>query len=66
MEISNIKEIYDNDEFVTIETTSGSRVHLPSHAGHSITIDDNGFSVLIDFNQYETIEDQEHGGSKQD
>ena len=38
MIIIGVTRIYDNDEFVTIETTSGSAVHLPLRGNHSITI----------------------------
>jgi hypothetical protein len=38
MKIIGVTRIYDNGEFVTIETTSGSAVHLPLGGNHSITI----------------------------
>lgn len=40
MKIYNVISIYDNDEFVTIVTKSGSSIHLPMNAQHSICIDD--------------------------
>ena len=39
VEISNISEIFDNGEFVTIVTETGSVVHLPK-AKHSIVVHD--------------------------
>jgi len=38
MKIIGVTRIYDNGEFVTIETISGSVVHLPRQSSHSITI----------------------------
>ena len=37
MVITNVIEIFDNDEFVSIVTKTGSVVHLPS-GNHSISI----------------------------
>jgi len=37
MKITNVTEIFDNDEFVTIVTKTGVAVHLPV-GQHSITI----------------------------
>lgn len=36
--VENVISIWDNGEFTTIELESGSCVHLPINAGHSITI----------------------------
>ena len=38
MKISNVVEIFDNDEFITLVTKSGSSIHLPINSQHSITI----------------------------
>lgn len=38
MEIHNVVSIHDNGEFITIETQTGSVIHLPTNAGHSITV----------------------------
>lgn len=40
MKIHNVKEIFDNGEFVTIVTESGTSIHLPMNSKHSITIND--------------------------
>lgn len=38
MQINGVTNIYDNGEFVTITTITGSTVHLPINSAHSITI----------------------------
>ena len=38
MKISNVVEIFDNDEFVSLVTKSGSVIHLPMGSEHDITI----------------------------
>ena len=43
MKISNIKEIYDNGEFVTI-ITENSAIHLPMDGIHHLTIESMGDS----------------------
>ena len=53
MKIYNVLEIFDNGEFVTIITTSGSAIHLPMNCEHSITIldmDDPGDNYTININ----------------
>ena len=55
MKITNVVEISDNDEFVTIVTKTGTVVHLPN-GQHSLTIHDMGecpadnytFNVMVD------------------
>lgn len=53
MKIFNVVEIFDNGEFVTIVTQTGSAVHLPMESKHSITIHtkDNTTNVSVDLNQ---------------
>jgi hypothetical protein len=60
MDIHNVVEIYDNGEFVTIVTSTGSSVHLPIGMKHSISIkmpDEDGNPTLpfvivsVDINQ---------------
>ena len=56
MKIYNVKEIYDNGEFVTIVTFTGSVIHLPMDGKHSLAVkksdeDNNMIIVTIDFYQ---------------
>lgn len=37
MKISNVDHIYDNGEFVTLVTTTGTAIHLPMQGQHSIS-----------------------------
>ena len=39
MRIHGIVEIFDNGEFVTIVTSTGSAIHLPTESKHSIVIE---------------------------
>ncbi len=39
MKITNVVEIFDNDEFVTVVTRTGTSIHLPMKMKHSITIE---------------------------
>ena len=43
MKIFNITQIFDNGEFVTIVTETGSAVHLPMNDKHSITVTQTNF-----------------------
>ena len=58
MKIYNVIEIYDNGEFVTITTETGTLIHLPSRETHSIvaSVVDNSKNnrtivLFITFNQ---------------
>ncbi len=48
MKICNVIEIFDNGEFITVTTSTGSNVHLPSGM-HSITI--HGQDISIDMHE---------------
>jgi len=55
MKIHNVIEIFDNGEFVTIVTKTGSAIHLPMDSQHSITVldmenpaDNYIFSIQVD------------------
>ena len=50
MKISNVIDIFDNGDFVTIVTKTGTAIHLPSDAKHSIVIhlDDDLLYVIVD------------------
>ena len=59
MKITNVVEIFDNDEFVTVVTRTGTTIHLPTKEKHSITIQTNrdrrlepvDVNITIDFDQ---------------
>jgi len=58
MKIHNVVEIFDNGEFVTVVTDTGTAIHLPEKSEHSITIkaienpaDNYTISINIDFYQ---------------
>ena len=54
MKICNIKEIYDNGEFVSIITISETAIHLPASEKHSITLvvdDRNNVDAFIEFKE---------------
>ena len=50
MRIANIREIYDNGEFVTVVTITGVAVNLPK-GEHVLTVEQNGGTIYIDFDQ---------------
>ena len=54
MKIANVVEIFDNGEFVTLVTMTGSAIHLPMNAKHSIIVQKDealdGGSVTPTFN----------------
>lgn len=54
MRICNVKEIFDNGEFISVITTTGSAIHLPRDK-HSIVIElhDIGYgcNVIISFGE---------------
>lgn len=68
MKINGIASIYDNGEFVTLVTSSGTAIHLPIGLEHSITIFEvhehldeeqimhRSYDVNVDFNQGVTNE----------
>ncbi len=58
MRITNVIEICDNGEFISIVTETGSAVHLPCNAEHSICIEElenpsesHVFNVCVDLYQ---------------
>ena len=53
MKIMNVIEIFDNGEFVSIVTSTGTAIHLPMNHKHSITIldmDDPSDNYIINVN----------------
>lgn len=54
MKVCNIKEIYDNGEFISIITISETVIHLPVNEKHSITLvtdNRNNVDALIEFKE---------------
>lgn len=54
MQISGVVKMFDNGEFITITTASGSMIHLPSNSKHNIILDvtkTGAIFAIIDFNQ---------------
>ena len=58
MKIFNVIEIYDNGEFITIVTQTGSAIHLPMNSQHSIVIQsvDNpsdDYAIIVNIDLYQ-------------
>ena len=53
MKIFNVVEIFDNGEFITLITKTGSAIHLPKDGKHSIVIEKTTDSISVIISLYE-------------
>jgi len=54
MKICNVKEIFDNGEYITIITNSGTEIHLPRDQQHSLVVkisEPYMVNLLVSFDQ---------------
>ena len=58
MKVFNIIEIFDNGEFITIVTETGSTIHLPMEGVHSITVQpiedpSDNYTITVNIDLYQ-------------